>query len=119
MKLDKAKLLRDHQIEQILLRAHIEREGGVDLIDEYFYAQSSLDPITRRATQLIKERGDPEELASIAKNLSECIVVKSVQERLSLLGRAKSCLSRVGIDFGKSREVLRAEKLIKSIQRKS
>ena len=39
--------LRQHRIEQLLLEAHLEREAVVDLIEEYYVVENSLDQITR------------------------------------------------------------------------
>jgi len=115
---DRMKPIRDHQIEQILLNAHVEREAGVDLIDEYFLSQTSLDPLIKRANELIKEEGDLDLIESIKKNLSECIVVKTQYEKNSWVGRAKKVLSKWGVSLGRSQDVLRAERFIHSIKKK-
>lgn len=112
---DKLKLIRDHQIDELLLTAHLEQESGFDLIEEYFQFQSSLDCITKRAQELIQEQNDPEVRDSIAKNLSECIVVKNQYELHSFFGFAKKIFGKLGMNLGKSREIRRAEKLIEQI----
>lgn len=106
--------LRDHQIEELLLNAHEMRESGIDLIEEYFATESSLDLITKRAHALLQEHTDPAVQESILKNLSECIVVKAQKDRRSIGGMARKALSKIGISFAKSNEIIRAEKLISS-----
>ena len=104
--------LIEHQIEQLLLRAHIEREAGIDLIEEYFASESSLDLITRRANHLIEQHADPDLHETILKNLSECIVVKMQKDKRSLTGLFRKILLKLGISLGKNSEISRAEKLI-------
>lgn len=106
---DKLKLFREHQIEELLLNAHFECESGIDLIDEYFSRDPSLDHITQYAQKLLQEIGDAETREAILRNLTDCIIVKSQQEKKSLPGKAKSLLSKIGINLGKNREIERAE----------
>ncbi|MBS0628991.1 MAG: hypothetical protein JSS30_02060 [Verrucomicrobia bacterium] len=109
---DNLKLFREHQIEELLLNAHFECESGIDLIDEYFAVESSLDLITQYAEKLLSEISDSQTRAAILRNLSDCIIVKSQYEKKSLIGKIKKSLAKVGIDFGKNREIRRAEALI-------
>lgn len=111
-------LLRQHQIDELLLKAHLEREAGLDLIEEYFINQSSLDLITKRAREMLAEHNDPKVIEAIGKNLSECIVVKSQINRESLLGLVRKFVEKMGINLGKSREIVRAEKVIEEISKK-
>ncbi|NGX37818.1 MAG: hypothetical protein K1000chlam2_00981 [Chlamydiae bacterium] len=106
--------VRDHQIEEMLLKANQMREVGTDLIDEYFARESSLDLITKRAHQLLQQHRDPHIQETILKNLSECIVVKTQKDRRSFGGLTRKALSKIGIPMAKSNEVIRAEKLISS-----
>lgn len=106
--------LRDHQIEQILLNAHIEREAGVDLIEEYFIGSSSLDEITQYAQILLEQMNDPKMQQTIVKNLSECIVVKMQKERRSVAGFFRKLFAKIGLG-AKSGEIARAEKLIQKV----
>lgn len=106
--------LRDHQIEELLLNAHQMREEGIDLIDEYFSTESSLDLITKRAHRLLQEHTNPTVQEAILKNLSECIVVKTQKDQRSLAGVARKALNKIGIQLAKSSEVIRAENLISS-----
>ena len=103
--------IRATQIEELLLHAHIEREVGVDLIEEYFSGQSSLDQITRCAEELIKQTSDPIIQEVIRKNLSECIVVKMQYEKSTLKGFFRKFIAKFGFGY-KNREVKRAEKLL-------
>ena len=109
---EKSHPLIEHQIEQLLLRAHLEREMGIDLIEEYFASESSLDLITNRAHQLLQQHHDPEMYETIIKNLSECIVVKTQRDKRSLGGLFRKALAKLGISLGKSGEIVRAERLI-------
>lgn len=102
-----------HLIEELLLSAHIEREAGIDLIDEYFSSQSSLDPITRYASKLLQEVEDPLLRETILKNLSECIVVKMQYEKKSLTGFVRKIFTKIGLNL-QNNEVLRAEQLVKN-----
>jgi len=106
-------IMREHQIEELLLQEAKGREVGQDLIEEYFSTQASLDPITKKAKELIQR--NPEKQQIICKNLSECIVVKNQIEKTTPMGFTKKILSRVGIHLGKNREILQAENLIKKI----
>lgn len=103
--------IRDHQIEQILLSAHTEREAGVDLIEEYFLGSTSLDEITRYAQVLLNQSDDPRVQEVIVKNLSECIVVKMQTENRTMMGFFRKVLSKFGWD-AKNSEIERAERLI-------
>jgi hypothetical protein len=105
--------LRQHRIEQLLLEAHLERQTGIDLIEDYFAVESSLDPITRYAAKLLNERDDPTDREVIVKNLAECIVVKMQRDQRGVRGKMRRFLSRF-VDIGKSPEVVRAEVLIKN-----
>ncbi|MDN3506250.1 MAG: hypothetical protein P0S96_03375 [Simkaniaceae bacterium] len=102
-----------HLIEELLLSAHVEREAGIDLIDEYFSSQSSLDPITRYASKLLQEIDDPSLQESILKNLSECIVVKMQYEKKSLTGFVRKIFTKIGLDL-QNGEVKRAEQLVRN-----
>jgi|GEM_PF-2651385 len=102
-----------HLIEELLLNAHIERETGIDLIDEYFASQSSLDPITRYASALLQEYDDPIIRQTILKNLSECIVVKMQYEKKSLTGFVRKIFAKIGLDL-QNGEVVRAERLVRN-----
>ncbi|NGX39754.1 MAG: hypothetical protein KR126chlam1_01087 [Chlamydiae bacterium] len=116
---DKLKPMRDHQIEELLLTAHILSEAGEDLIDEYFLTQSSLDQITNRARELLQEHNDPKMQQVICRNLSECIVVKNEQANGSLFGLAKKAFAKLGFNQKKNREIQRAEELIESLKEAS
>lgn len=109
-----SKEIRAHQIEELLLNAHLESEGGIDLIEEYFSMNSSLDSITTYAQELLKKESDPRMRRAIIRNLSECIVVKSQFDRRSIFGVAKRVLQKFGMSIGKHPEILRAETLIKN-----
>ncbi len=106
--------IRDHLIEEILLNAHIHREKGVDLIEEYFLAESSLDHVTACAQKLLSANPDPNLEKVILKNLSECIVVKAQRDSYTLTGIARKFFVRMGLPMGRSSEILRAEQLIKN-----
>lgn len=106
--------IRDHQIEQILLSAHTEREAGVDLIEEYFMGSTSLDEITKYAQILLSQNTDPKIQEVIVKNLSECIVVKMQTENRSFMGFFRKIFAKLGWDF-KNGEIERAEKLIRKV----
>ena len=67
--------IKKHQIEELLLNAHLESEGGIDLIEEYFTKSSSLDSITKHAHFLLEEGDSVDVREAVLKNLSECIVV--------------------------------------------
>lgn len=101
-------ILRDQQIERLLLNAHIERQEGVDLIEEYFERANSLDEITEIAKKLIDEHSDVNLREMIAKNLSECVVVKSQKTRSGFVSKF---LGKLGINF-KGSDIGRAERLI-------
>jgi hypothetical protein len=96
-----------------LLNAHLEREAGIDLIDEYFAEQSALDPITRHASLLLEQIEDPSQRQAIVKNLSECIVVKMQYEKRSLTGFVRRVFTKIGLSFAHG-EVQRAEALVKN-----
>lgn len=104
--------IRTHQIEQLLLNAHVEREAGVDLIEEYFAGQSSLDEITRYASELLQHTGDSKIQEAILKNLSECIVVKMQYGKKTPLGFFRKFLAKFGCGY-KNNEIKRAERLLK------
>lgn len=104
--------IRDHQIFELLLYAHIEREVGTDLIEEYFLSESSLDHITRCAQLLLEESQDLEEQEAILKNLSECIVVKVQKNKESLKGFVRKILAKIGLELP-SPDIRRAEVLIR------
>ena len=106
--------IRDDQIEELLLNAHLIEE---DLIEKYFTKRSSLDLITNRAREMLGRHTDPQVQETIGKNLSECIVVKSQQEKRSLSGFLKRALTKLGIAFGKNKEITRAEILIREIKK--
>lgn len=116
MNLDKP--LRDYQIEQILLQEENYKEREFDLIEYYFRRESSLDLVSKRALELLKETQDEYTLELIRKNLLECILVKNEMEKTSTLGWVKKIFMRLGLDLGKSREIQRAEKVIEVIQKK-
>ena len=105
--------IRDHLIEEILLNAHTHRELGVDLIEEYFLAESSLDYITAGAQKMLQSNTDAELEIVILKNLSECIVVKAQKDRYTLTGVARSFFMKIGFPMRRSNEILRAEQLLK------
>lgn len=104
--------VRDHLIEEILLNAHTHREVGVDLIEEYFFRESSLDHITAYAQKLLANIGDAELKKVILSNLSECIVVKAQREQNSFTGKARSWMSKIGIPLPRNKQITRAEKLL-------
>lgn len=110
--------IRDHQIEQLLLNAHKEREAGVDLIEEYFMVCSSLDQITRCARNLLNQNKDSYVQSVILKNLSECIVVKMQKENKTFFGLFRRFIAKFGLGY-KNREIERAEKLIQQISTSS
>lgn len=107
-------LIIEHQIERLLLSAHIESREGVDLIDEYFLRDGSLDRITKKASLLLDQESDPKYIEIICRNLSECIVVKIERERRSLMGFVKRMLGRLGVSPKKDEQITRAEQLIQS-----
>lgn len=116
MSLDKP--LRDYQIEQMLLQEENYKEQEFDLIEYYFRKESSLDLISKRALELLKDAQDEYTLELIRKNLLECILVKNQIEKTSVLGLIKKFLLKLGVDLGKSGEIRRAEKVIEVIQQK-
>ena len=104
--------IRVYQIENLLLTAHLERERGVDLIEECFSEGASLDEVTKTADTLLKQKTDNRVQKAILKNLSECIVVKIQRDRESLFGSFKQCIEKLGFHFKKCSQVQRAERLI-------
>lgn len=106
--------IRDHLIEEILLNAHTHREMGVDLIEEYFLAESSLDYITAYAQKMLKGNSDPQLEKIILQNLSECIVVKAQKDCYTLTGMARNFFVKLGLPLKRSSEILRAEQLLLS-----
>lgn len=106
--------IRRHQIEELLLNAHLESEGGIDLIEEYFATSSSLDRVTEHAHMILQESPDPEIHKAVLKNLAECIVVKNQRDQDSLWGVFRQGLSKLGVPHGKSNEIVRAESLLRS-----
>jgi hypothetical protein len=106
--------LRQQQIEHMLLCAHIEREKGIDLIEDYFMTQSSLDEITKCAQKLIRKHTDKTLQQTIVRNLSECIVVK-MQKKQNLFSRVvRNGLAKLGFSM-KRKDVKRAEQLIQKV----
>lgn len=113
-----SKEIRAHQIEELLLNAHLEQEGGIDLIDEYFRTYRSLDHITAYAKDLLSQNLDKQTHAAVIKNLSECIVVKNQQDNRSFRALASKWLKKVGFSLGKNPEIVRAEQLIQKIAKR-
>lgn len=107
--------MRQYQIEELLMNAH---RSDIDLIEEYFLKENSLDLITSQAHQILKLNESPEVHAAIKKNLSECIVVKMQIEKKSIKGLMKKALSKLGFQFGKSKEITRAERLLEEIKKR-
>lgn len=107
--------LRDHQIEEILLGAHL---SDIDLIEEYFSRESSLDPITKKAHQMLLLHSDEISLNAIKRNLSECIIVKSQMKEHSINSLIKKAFKKMGLDFGKDKEITRAEVVLEKIKKK-
>lgn len=117
MSLDKP--LRDYQIEQILLKDEDNfRDQDMDLIEYYFRKESSLDLVSKRALELLRENQDEYTLELIRKNLLECILVKNEIEKTSIIGWVKKILTKLGLNLGKSGEIRRAEKVIEVIQQR-
>jgi len=108
-----------HQIEELLLNAHLESEGGIDLIEEYFDLYSSLDRITEYAEELLRQESNKEAQAAVIKNLAECIVVKNQRDQRSLVGIFRRYLKRWGFSDGKRGEIRRAEKLVRDFGKDS
>ncbi len=108
-----------HQIEELLLNAHLESEGGIDLIEEYFNIHSSLDRITEYAGELLLQQPDSETQVAVVKNLAECIVVKTQKDQRSIFGIARRFLERRGVPLGKKREIRRAEQLVEGFRKKA
>ena len=106
--------IRRHQIEELLLNAHLESEGGIDLIEEYFATSRSLDRVTEYAHMLLQSGPDADTKKAVLKNLSECIVVKNQRDHYSVMGRIRRTLKKMGIPQGKSSEIIRAERLLES-----
>lgn len=105
--------MREVQIEEILMNAH---QTDIDLIEEYFAKEDSLDLITDHAHEILKLNSSPEVHEVIKRNLSECIVVKAQIEQRSLKGFMKKTFKKLGFHFGKNREIARAEILIDQIK---
>lgn len=112
------KPLRDYQIEKMLLQEENFREREADLIEYYFRKESSLDLVSKRALELLRETQDEYTLELIRKNLLECILVKNQIEKTSVLGWLKKFLTKLGLNLGKSGEIRRAEKVIEVIQQR-
>ena len=52
------KPLRDYQIEQMLLKEENFKEQAEDLIEYYFRKESSLDLVSKRALELLRDNHD-------------------------------------------------------------
>ena len=107
----------DHLIEEILHKAHVYREMGSDLIEEYFFLESSLDYITQAAQAILEKNEDPDLEKVILKNLSECIVVKAKKEQYTLVGLTKKALVKLGFPVRKHQEIERAERVLHNLFR--